>query len=240
MWFLRARKRILLDMNTNMNMTSIEQITTWLLAERDPAFAQWSEDYLRGQFPFFGVRTPQIKQQMKGTRLPVNSDLHNLVRELWALPEREYQKVALELLLNVKKKLTMDELPLLEHLICTKSWWDTVDTIAPHLVSELAKRNPREMTVVLERWIISNNFWLRRAAILYPLHWRTATDVERLLRYCRMNAVSDEFFIQKAIGWALREYAKTDATAVQHFVATNTLKPLSVREALKHVGRRNQ
>jgi 3-methyladenine DNA glycosylase AlkD len=118
-------------------------------------------------------------------------------------------------------------------LITTKSWWDTVDAIANHNVGQLLRQYPDSRDRTLTPWRQSENIWLRRTAILFQLSYKTATDADLLFAIATENRESSEFFIQKAIGWALREYSKTAPDAVQTFVATAELAPLSQREALK-------
>ncbi|SFT25011.1 3-methyladenine DNA glycosylase AlkD [Paenibacillus sp. BC26] len=196
--------------------------------------------YMRDLFPFLGIRTPEraavTKQFMKEHGVPSGAELERVARELWALPEREFHYTAMILLEKRKKDLTIDQIGFIEHLITTHSWWDTVDLIASHLVGAMFTRYPELAPTYTEKWIASDNLWLRRTAILFQLGYKGRTDAELLFSLIRRTAHEDEFFIRKAIGWALREYAKTDAAAVQQFVADTALSPLSVREALKHVG----
>jgi 3-methyladenine DNA glycosylase AlkD len=124
-------------------------------------------------------------------------------------------------------------LPVAREFIITRSWWDTVDALATGVVGPLVLRNP-ELASVMDEWLASANIWLARTAILHQLRYREHTDSERLFSYCLARSADTEFFIRKAIGWALREYSKTDASAVRQFVAENehNLSGLSKREAL--------
>ncbi|WP_240633383.1 DNA alkylation repair protein [Paenibacillus montanisoli] len=198
------------------------------------------EAYMRHLFPFLGIRTPErnalVKQFMKEHGVPAGEELEAIVRELWALPEREFHYSAMMLLEKRKKDASAAQIELLEELITTHSWWDTVDLLASHLVGNVFTRYPELVPVYAEKWISSDNMWLRRTAILFQLGYKQRTDTELLFSLIRRAAHEPEFFIRKAIGWALREYAKTDAEAVQKFVAATELSPLSMREALKHVG----
>nr|WP_090982441.1 DNA alkylation repair protein [Paenibacillus sp. CF384] len=196
--------------------------------------------YMRDLFPFLGIRTPEraavTKQFVKEHGVPSGAELEGIARKLWSLPEREFHYTALLLLEKRKKDLTIDQVAFIEHLITAQSWWDTVDMIASHLVGTLFTQYPELVPIYTEKWIASDNLWLRRTAILFQLGYKGRTDAELLFSLIRRTAHEDEFFIRKAIGWALREYAKTDSAAVQQFVADTALSPLSVREALKHVG----
>ncbi len=193
--------------------------------------------YMRDQFPFLGIKTPVRRSLLKGFvaeyGLPPLANLETILRELWQLPEREYQYSALTLLGKLEKKLPSKFVDTLEYLIVNKSWWDTVDLLAGHPVATHFRRFPQVRQETLPRWRSSDNFWLRRTTLLFQLHYKQETDVELLFSLIGENLDSDEFFIQKAIGWALREYSKTDATAVTQFVAATPLAPLSAREALK-------
>lgn len=193
--------------------------------------------YMRDQFEFFGIKSPVRKRlfrefvQQQG--LPALVDLDEICRDLWHLPEREYQYSAMDLLDRMRRHLTPDFIPLLEYLITTKSWWDTIDGLASHSVGDLFKKYTHSREASINTWRISDNFWLRRVTLLFQLRYKQETDEALLFSLILENTDSDEFFIQKAIGWALREYSKTNATAVTTFVNNHTLPSLSQREALK-------
>src|SRR5262249_32295364 len=121
-------------------------------------------------------------------------------------------------------------------LITTKSWWDTVDELAAHVVGPLVAAD-QVLALTMDEWAYDADLWLSRTAILYQNRYREATDARRLLRYCADQAEHPDFFVRKAIGWALREYAKTDPEAVRTFVASHrgTLSGLSTREALRNI-----
>jgi len=125
-------------------------------------------------------------------------------------------------------------------LLTTKSWWDTVDALAANVVGPLVRANP-PLVAVMDEWIVDGDHWLVRTAILHQLHARGRTDTDRLFGYCTRRAGDREFFVRKAIGWALREYSKTDAAAVRQFVTTHPeLSPLSAREALRWLQRKER
>jgi 3-methyladenine DNA glycosylase AlkD len=153
------------------------------------------------------------------------------------LPQREFQYLALGLISKFEKKVDEGFITTLEYLITTKSWWDTVDTIAGHPVGMMFKRFPKVKAKYLKKWRTSDNFWLRRTTLLFQLGYKEETDFELLCELIKDNLGSDEFFINKAIGWALRQYAHTKPEPVRKFVkATKELHPLSQREALKNIG----
>ena len=195
--------------------------------------------YLRSQFEFLGIRTPirrkLTKEFINKNGLPRKENLKEIVFCLWELSEREYQHVALDILENAKKDLIPGDMEWLSSLIIKKSWWETVDTLSPRIIGYMFSTYPDLIPLYADKWIEDTNIWLQRSAILYQLKYKGKTDEERLYRYIIRRAESDEFFIQKAIGWALREYAKTNPESVKKFVTQTSLKPLSKREALKHL-----
>jgi 3-methyladenine DNA glycosylase AlkD len=194
--------------------------------------------YLRGQFPFLGIPAPQVRilarQALAGEVAPDEDRLREVALACWALPEREYQYVACGYLRRYGVRCSAGLLPTLATLITTKSWWDTVDALASTVVGPLVLRHP-ELLDTLDGWIAGDELWLIRTALIYQLGYRERTDPQRLFGYCRLRAGHPDFFIRKAIGWALRQYAKTDPDAVRAFVATTALSGLSRREALKNL-----
>lgn len=204
----------------------------------DGEYADWSKKYLRNQFDFLGIRTPirrkLTNEYIKVNGLPPKDHLKDIIFCLWELPEREYQQAALDILVKAKKVLTSDDMQWISSLIVKKSWWETVDVLSPHIIGYLFLTNEELVPLYVDQWIEDDNIWLQRAAILYQLKYKEKTNEDRLFQYILRRASSDEFFVQKAIGWALREYAKTNPERVKQFVLQHKLKPLSKREALKH------
>lgn len=221
------------------NKQYVEELIQLYSRHIDLEYAAWSKNYMRNQFEFLGIRTPIrrkiTKEFFKEFGIPTKENLPDVIFLLWEHPQREYQKAALDLLEKVKKTLTPEDMPWLSSLIVSKSWWDTVDELSPHIMGHMFKAYPELLSQYADKWIMDENFWLQRTAILYQLKYKNTTDEERLFRYILYRAESEEFFVQKAIGWALREYAKTNPSAVKEFVASNQLKPLSKREALKNI-----
>ncbi|WEK55536.1 MAG: DNA alkylation repair protein [Candidatus Cohnella colombiensis] len=214
-------------------------LTEWYRSHANAQKAKAMEAYLRDQYPFLGIKTPERRQLLKQFKaehgMPNKDLLLEIVQELWQLPEREFQNVAMDLLGTYSKHAKPEDIDIFEQLITMKSWWDTVDYLAASTVGDHLKRFPQLIVPYTERWIHSDNLWLRRSAILYQLKYKKQTDVERLFAYIQLGKDEQDFFIRKAIGWALREYAKTDADAVKRFVAETKLSPLSEREALKRL-----
>jgi 3-methyladenine DNA glycosylase AlkD len=124
-------------------------------------------------------------------------------------------------------------MPLLEKLITTESWWDTVDGLAANQVGGVLARFPEIREPYIDRWRQEEDFWLRRTTLLFQLRYKGQTDADLLFALIKENLADQEFFIQKAIGWSLREYSKSNAEAVQQFVAETELSGLAQREALK-------
>nr|WP_255428671.1 DNA alkylation repair protein [Sporosarcina sp. resist] len=194
--------------------------------------------YLKNHFPFLGIKSPRRKELLKEHfaeyALPEPERLFEEVWTLYELPKREYQYAAIALIEKMKKHLTTDDFPALLQLIETKSWWDSVDSIAPHFVGHIVKLDRNYGEKIMLEWSLSDNMWTNRSAILHQLKFKQQTDTELLFHIIKQHSDSKEFFIQKAIGWALREYAKTEPDLVKVFVEDHPLKPLSKREALKH------
>lgn len=217
----------------------LQPLITTLEAAADPALATPMSKYMKNRFEFYGIKTPQrrdiFKTFIKTHGLPPMDELEDIVEELWGQPYRECHYCAVELLRKCEKQLKPVHLPLIEEMITTNSWWDTVDTIAAHLGGPLFKKHPELIPLHADRWINSDNFWLQRTAILYQLAYKRDTDAERLFSYCKQRASSKEFFIRKGIGWALRQYAYTNPQAVKQFVVETPLHSLSQREALKNL-----
>lgn len=205
----------------------------------NPVQAAPMKKYMRDQFEYLGIKTPQNaalqKEFYKQNGLPQFSDLDEILRGLWSLPQREFQYVGMGLLGKFEKQLPAEFIDTVEYLIVTKSWWDTVDLIASHSVGTQFKRFPKVREKSLKKWRKSKNLWLRRTAILFQLGYKKETDFALLTEIICENLNSDEFFINKAIGWALRQYAYTDPIAVKKFVKATPLHPLSRREAMKHL-----
>lgn len=207
----------------------------------DPAQAGPMKKYMRDQFEYLGIKTPVRaalqKKFIQQNGLPPLDQLDSICRDMWSLPQREFQYAATSFLGRLENKLEPEFITTLEYLLITKSWWDTVDTIAGNTVGAHFKRFPKVKEKYLKKWRRSENFWLRRTTLLFQLGYKEETDFDLLCELIKENLGSDEFFINKAIGWALRQYAWTNPAPVKKFVkATKELHPLSRREALKNIG----
>jgi 3-methyladenine DNA glycosylase AlkD len=197
--------------------------------------------YMKDKFLFFGIKKPFREEIEKKyypalTKLAIN-DLKELVSLLWILPERECQYIAMVILDKNLKTLDGQMLDLLEELIITKSWWDTVDYLAAKPVGYILKGHPDLIDKYIKKWMDSGNMWLQRTCLLFQLKYKKDTDYNLLFSLSKELSGSKEFFIQKAIGWALREYSKTNPESVQNFIDNNHLAPLSVREGLRIINK---
>ncbi|MEZ9595586.1 DNA alkylation repair protein [Shewanella sp. 10N.261.52.F9] len=218
-------------------------IKTELEPLANSAEALQMQAYMRNQFRFLGLKSIQRRNVLKPLfskeQLPKLDDLPSIVRELWLLPEREFQLVAIDLLIKRKKQLPDTFLNELEWLITTKSWWDTVDLLASHITAALFINYPEQTQEYIRTWRNSDNIWLRRTALLYQLKFKQQTDETRLFEIIKENQANNEFFIQKAIGWILREFSKTNASAVVSFIEQQNIEGLAKREGLKWVNKHN-
>ncbi|MBH5317637.1 DNA alkylation repair protein [Paenibacillus sp. GSMTC-2017] len=211
---------------------SIELLVETLRLHGNRENAVKMDAYMKNLFVHLGIKTPERRAHMKAF-LKNHPFQKEWIPLLWELPERELQSVAVDMLVLIKKKLTPVDLPMIEYLITTKSWWDSVDGIAAHIAGTIFKAYPEARKEYVEKWTESDNMWLNRTAILHQLHYKQDTDEYLLYDCICRHAHSKEFFHQKAIGWALREYGKCNPKSVIAFVDANELKPLSKREALR-------
>lgn len=211
---------------------------------RNEENSHWMKKYMKNQFEFFGIKTAErrriSKPFMQESRTMPLDDLEYLILELWKQDERELQYIGAEMLQKNVDRLCASDITLIEALIKNKSWWDTVDALSANTAGDLMRIFPTLVPSVPDSWIESGNMWLQRSALLFQLKYKSGTDKELLFRYIRSLSDSREFFIQKAIGWALREYSKTCPDEVVSFVKSEDLKPLSKREALKVVQRKTK
>lgn len=220
----------------------ISELVTWLEIEfekkRNSENAFFMSAYMKNRFPFFGIKTPErteIFKQLK-TRFPLNQLKETRFEIAFALferEEREFHHIALDLLLHFEKQTSPTDLPAIERLLLTHSWWDSVDRIATKLVAQVLKDSPEFVNPTVNSWRNHSSIWLNRTCIIYQLKYKTAVDVKLLTDLIYQFQTSNEFFIQKAIGWMLREYGKTNPFWVKSLTNSIELKPLSKREALR-------
>ncbi len=198
--------------------------------------AKAQKQYMRNKFEFLGIKTPLRNEILKKHyktfgKLDIDKS-RNYVKYLWELPEREFQYVAINIAEKLSKSFVPQDIDFLEYLIENKSWWDSVDGVV-RLNKVYFQKHPELIKEHTNRWINSENFWFQRSALLFQLNNREKMDKELMFEYINKVSHSNEFFVQKAIGWILRQYSKYYPEIVEDFVANNKLAPLSKREALK-------
>ncbi len=203
----------------------------------DPSIAVQQKAYMKDQFEFIGIKTPVrrtiCKPFLQKTHLPPKDQAVKIVQALWKKPEREFQYFAQELLLQYTREFEKKYIELIEWMIVHKSWWDTVDMIADKLAGAYFKIFPEQIPLIIKKWLKTDNMWLQRSCIIFQLKYKSKVDTHLLEKIILPLMHSKEFFINKAIGWILREYSKTNPDWVQQFAARNKLSNLSRREALR-------
>ncbi len=220
-------------------MSFTDQVKAMLQQSADPSRAEAMAKYMRNLFPFYGANRPVLddifRRLKKLPSFPDANQVPEVVLALFEQPERECQYLALEILKKHKNKLEPSHLPLIEQLITHRSWWDTVDMLAGHIAGHILLRHPDHLDTTLWHWNQSANMWLVRSSIIAQLKFKKETREKLLFDLISPHTGNKEFFIAKAIGWALREYAKTNPDSVTRFIAHTEMQPLSRREALKNL-----
>jgi len=222
--------------------TLMQRLSASFEAHANPARAAPMAAYMKDRFPFLGIsateRRALQRRALKGLPESSERELRTVARASWRKPEREYQYFGADYVRAHVARCSADFLEPLEALITTKSWWDTVDLLATRGVGRLAREHP-SVRRAMDAWIESDNVWLVRSALLFQLTYKSDTDAAALFGYCEQRMDDEDFFIRKAMGWALREYSKTDAPGVRTFVLAHrdSLSPLTRREALKWLER---
>ena len=221
-------------------MNFIIELENAFAANENPENAFAMAKYMKNNFSFFGIKTEERRRVFaaiwKENKQEVATNTIQIAFDLYSKQEREFHYCAIEILIKeCKGNYKKEDIKWIERLISNNSWWDSVDTIAKYILGEYLLEFPLETKKVIERFSNSTNMWLNRSAILFQLGYKQKTNSAFLFSECLKQADSKEFFIQKAIGWALREYAKSHPEAVKEFVKTSNLKPLSTKEALKNM-----
>jgi 3-methyladenine DNA glycosylase AlkD len=213
-----------------------------LAAVADPSKAPGMQAYMKTDMPFYGVqkaaRAKILRELIRRFPPSDRTGYEGLVMALWGLSHREEKYLALGVARHFHVYVVPDELSLYRRLIVEGAWWDLVDEVATHLICDLVVGYPDEVWPTVDTWIQDDDMWLRRTAIICQVGAKENTDAARLFRFCEARAFETEFFIRKAIGWALRQHARVDPDAVARFVIENRaqLSGLSYREATKHIG----
>lgn len=193
--------------------------------------------YLRNQFEFYGLKTTErrVIQQpfLIKEYLPKKQELAQIIKILLNKPQREYQYFSQELAFKYIKQLEKKDIELYEYMVIHKSWWDTVDSISTKLMGAYFKQFPEQREKYVQKWLESSNIWLKRAAILFQLKYKNDLDKELLATIIHSLLGTKEFFINKAIGWILREYSRTDPDWIEEFVNSTDLSALSEKEAMR-------
>ena len=212
-----------------------------LAAYAEPMKALQMAAYMKQKFAFFGIPTPLRREVVKPFvatlgKNPDPDDLMEVAQTLWQFDERECQYVAVDLLVKFARQLQPRHEPLLVELVQNKSWWDTVDLLASRVFGTL-NRNAPELIDRINGYANHKNMWMRRVAILVQLHDGEKTDRIRLAYALESNLNDKDFFIRKAMGWALRQLARTDPIWVQAWLEEHAgqVSGLTRREALKHL-----
>ncbi len=208
-----------------------------LVQHAQPDLAAGMKAYMKQKFDYIGIQKPlraQISKPFLKQLKDLKADPGEVLRFCWAKHEREWQYIGMDYALKAKKLWKNDWLTTMEYCITHKSWWDTVDALAVHGVGDWLKVRPEVRAAAVQRWRQSEVLWLERTAILFQLMYKKETNSALLADLCLQFADSKAFFIQKAMGWALRQYARTNSHWVKDFVAMHPLPKLTHREALKH------
>ncbi|WP_276805224.1 DNA alkylation repair protein [Lactobacillus hominis] len=209
-------------------------------AKQNPENSQHMKAYMRDQFDFYGYQSASRKQVYHQVLLAEKKQKTidwNLLNQAWKDPHRELQYFVCDYLIAMQKFLQYEDMPQIKHYAVTKSWWDTIDSLIKP-IGKLGLRDKRINDLMLN-WSQNDNIWLRRIAIEHQLLRKKQTNTELLAQIIENNIPSQEFFINKAIGWALRDYSKTDPKWVRNFLENHLdLKPLSVKEASKYLDRK--
>lgn len=206
-------------------------------ANADAEVALQQKAYLRDQFSFYGLKTAVRRAIQKPFLvkefLPDKLNLENLVRTLWNRPEREYHYFAQELVQKYAKQFEEKDIVLFVFMITHNSWWDTVDIIATKIIKPYFIKFPGQRDPYIEKWLFSGDMWLQRTCLLFQLLEKEQTNLHVLEHVISSLLGSQKFFVNKAIGWALRDYSRTNPQWVEDFVSKTELHPLSEREALR-------
>ena len=195
--------------------------------------------YMRNQFLFFGIKTTERRalQQifLAKEMLPDKKELEGIISTLWKQPQRECHYFAQELAFKYIKQIEKQDIDLYEFMVINQSWWDTVDVIATKLMGAYFKKFPEQKAIYVNKWLKSGNIWLQRCALLFQLKYKDERDLTLLSNTINALLGSKAFFINKAIGWILREYSRTNREWVITFAENTALSPLSKKEALRLV-----
>lgn len=221
-------------------MDFLEELKTQLQSVANPDNARPMKAYMKHKFQFLGIKSPDrkliLKPVVNAHKTELQNNISSITKALYKLTEREFHYCAMEVYCRFKKRhYQVSDIDTISFLITTHSHWDSVDFIAKHIYGQYLLEHPKETLPTVQEYTNSTNLWLNRSAILFQLGYKIRTDADLLFALCEQHKESKEFFIQKAIGWALREYAKVNPNAVLKFVDKTPLKPLSKKEAIRRL-----
>ena len=206
---------------------------------QNPEKAKQMRAYMKDHFPYFGIQSPIRRQVVndnwKNHKLGKLEHLYDFVSKCWDQNEREWQYVGMDVAGKCKKLYNETTITFAEKLITSKSWWDTVDWIASHMVGHCFKKYPDLRDKKIELWMASDDIWLQRTCLIFQLKYKEDTDFNLMRALILDLKSSKEFFIQKGAGWALRQYSKFRPDLVKEFIESNPdLPSLTKREGLKY------
>ena len=218
-----------------------QEVVKEFYANKNRNLAVPMEAYMRNMFPYLGIKKPlraKIQREFLKEAKKSKTIDWDIVFELYSKEEREFQYLSIDYLIATKAYLKKEDIEKIEQLIITKSWWDTVDAFDA-LIGDLCKMHKELIDTHIKKYMISDNIWLRRIAIDFQLAYKEETDTKLFAEIIKANLNTDEFFINKAIGWSLREYSKINPSWVSNFVKEHKkqMSNLSIREALKIVNK---
>lgn len=217
----------------------VQELHTVYTAHSNEQIAAQQKAYLKNKFEHFGIKSPVrrtiSKRLLAKETLPTREEIPFIIKELWNQKQREFHHFGLDLCAKYVRNIEQKELLLYEFMVTHNSWWDTVDFIAVNLMGPYFRKFESDIDLKVNEWIGSDNLWLQRCSLIFQLKYKDYTNTDRL-SYC-IHQLKDtkEFFLNKAIGWALREYSKTNPNWVINFVDNTQLHSLSQREALKRI-----
>lgn len=222
-----------------VHQVELVELAAVLTAVADPQRAPRMRAYMKDRFEFLGVPSPLRRRAaapfVASFRGADEERLLQTAQQLWGMPQREYAYVAADLLRRYERALSPDSLGPLRMLVMTNSWWDGVDALA-HVVGAVVRSHP-DSADEMDAWVVDSDMWVVRVAIIHQLGWKADAEPERIFGYCATQSAHPDFFVRKAIGWALRDLARTSPDDVRAFLhgRGEELSALSVREASKHL-----
>lgn len=222
-----------------MEKSEFKEIEDLFISKRNPERSDKMEAYLKHKFTCLGITSPERKEILKSIFQGYKwnrVEMMSFADHCYQSQYREIHYAGLDILAKYKKKLTADDMPALETKVTAHSWWDTVDSLASNPIGQVFYSHPEMKMNYLSRWVESDNMWLRRTAILHQLKYKSGIDTDIMEWTIEKANGTKEFFLNKAIGWMLREYAKVNPDYVRGFCEKHDLSTLSKREALKNIG----